>query len=64
VPDPVHEPGEPSRPNELPGDLPEEVPVPTPPGPPGPITPPPAADRSAASRSVCPTRFRCGYSYV
>ena len=30
VPSPVHDPGEPSRPDELPGDRPDEVPLPNP----------------------------------
>jgi hypothetical protein len=39
IPPPVHEPGESPRPDELPGRMPDEVPVR---GPPGPTAPPPA----------------------
>ena len=39
VPPPVQDPGEPARPEELPGRVPEELPVR---GPQGPRTPPPA----------------------
>ena len=38
IPPPVHEPGAPSPPQELPGSMPDELPVR---GPPGPSTPSP-----------------------
>jgi hypothetical protein len=41
IPAPVQEPGEPPRPEELPGKMPEEMPVR---GPEGPRTPSPATD--------------------
>lgn len=41
VPPPVHEPGESPRPDELPGKMPDELPVR---GPPGPTTPNPVTD--------------------
>jgi hypothetical protein len=41
IPVPVREPGESPRPEELPGRMPEELPVR---GPPGPSTPNPATD--------------------
>ena len=43
VPPPIREPGAPSPPQELPGKMPDELPVR---GPNGPLTPNPATDRA------------------
>ena len=45
VPTPMHEPGAPSPPQELPGKMPDELPVR---GPTGPATPNPATDQPGA----------------
>ena len=46
VPPPVHDPGETPSPEELPGRMPEELPVR---GPQGPSTPSPAADLNSGA---------------
>jgi hypothetical protein len=55
VPPPVHEPGEAPRPDELPGRMPEELPVR---GPNGPLTPSPATDAEAGRYHATTLQFR------
>ena len=48
MPAPIHEPGQPSQPQELPGKTPDELPTR---GPNGPHTPNPATDWAGSERS-------------
>jgi hypothetical protein len=54
VPPPMHDPGGPPRPEELPGKMPDELPIR---GPQRPSTPSPATDRNADQPAANPDLF-------
>lgn len=56
IPPPVHEPGQPPQPQEMPGKMPEELPMP---GPQGPYAPPTDAGLAISRRGPISRRGQC-----